>query len=181
METYLVFVDAVRNSNKFWSAKVSSNNLIVEWGRVGYKSQTKTHFLESYQKAVLKFNKLVAEKKMKGYQASQPQIDSTRSVSEITRAINLLNILRPYVANRNFDDRYLQTLNEYLKIIPTPLGMQIDPSRVYQSAADVDHQRELLNSLLPSHNVAVVQTLEVKTENRTVSLKSISKNLWRHF
>lgn len=181
MEIYLVFVDAVHNSNKFWSAKVSGSNLTVEWGRVGYSSQNKVHHLSSHGQAVSKYNSLVAQKKMKGYQVSQPQIDSTRSVSEIIRAISLLNILRPYVANRNFDDRYLQTLNEYLKIIPTPLGMQIDPSRVYQSAADVDHQRELLNSLLPSHNVAVVQTLEVKTENRTVSLKSISKNLWRHF
>ncbi|MBW4431296.1 MAG: WGR domain-containing protein [Pelatocladus maniniholoensis HA4357-MV3] len=150
MEIYLVFVDAVRNSNKFWSAKVSGSNLTVEWGRVGYCSQKKVHHLSSYGQAVSKYHSLVAQKKMKGYQASHPQIDSTRSVSEITRAINLLNILRPYVANRNFDDKYLQTLNEYLKIIPTPLGMQIDPSRVYQSAADVDHQRELLNSLLPS-------------------------------
>lgn len=30
METYLVFVGPVRNSNKFWSAKVSGSNLTVE-------------------------------------------------------------------------------------------------------------------------------------------------------
>ncbi|WP_026735968.1 WGR domain-containing protein [Fischerella sp. PCC 9605] len=181
METYLIFVDAVHNSNKFWSAKVEDNQLTIEWGRVGYKSQTKVHSLSNHQQAINKFNNLVAEKKSKGYRESQPQIDSS-DVSEIRQAIQLLDTLRPYVANRNFNDSYINALNQYLKIVPTPLGMQIDPSRVYQSVADVDHQRELLNSLLPSHNVAVVQTTsEVKTENITVSLRSINKNLWRHF
>lgn len=41
METYLVFVDAVNNSNKFWGAKVEGSSLTVEWGRVGYNSQKK--------------------------------------------------------------------------------------------------------------------------------------------
>ncbi|WP_320073235.1 WGR domain-containing protein [Nostoc sp. MG11] len=38
MSIYLVFVGAIQNSNKFWSAKVEDNNLIVEWGRVGDKT-----------------------------------------------------------------------------------------------------------------------------------------------
>ena len=42
----------------------------------------------------------------------------------------------------------LAALNEYLKIVPTPLGMQIDYHRVYRTVADIDYQRELLNSLL---------------------------------
>jgi predicted DNA-binding WGR domain protein len=63
MEIYLVFVDAIRNSNKFWSAKVEDGNLTVQWGRVGYQAQTKVHQLVSYQRAVSKFNNLVAEKK----------------------------------------------------------------------------------------------------------------------
>ncbi|MBD6621291.1 WGR domain-containing protein [Komarekiella sp. 'clone 1'] len=54
MEIYLVFVDAIRNSNKFWSAKVEDTQLTVEWGRVGYNSQTKVHSLVSNQKANFK-------------------------------------------------------------------------------------------------------------------------------
>ncbi|PMB27533.1 WGR domain-containing protein [Fischerella thermalis] len=104
MEIYLVFVDAVLNSNKFWSAKVSGNNLTVEWGRIGYNSQQKIHFCSSHQQAVAKFNHIVTEKKAKGYRESQPQMDSS-DVSEIRRAIQLLDILRPYVANRNFNDK----------------------------------------------------------------------------
>ncbi|WP_368041778.1 WGR domain-containing protein [Nostoc sp. TCL240-02] len=65
METYLVFVDAVNNSNKFWSAKVEDNSLIVEWGRVGYNSQKKVHSLLSHQQAVFKFHNLVAEKNLR--------------------------------------------------------------------------------------------------------------------
>lgn len=177
METYLVFVDALRNSNKFWSAKVEGNQLTVEWGRVGYNSQSKVHSLNSYQQASTKYHSLVSEKKAKGYQESQPQIDN-RNLAEIRRAIQLLDLLRSYVANRNFNAGYIDLLNQYLKIVPTPLGMQIDPYRVYRSVEDVDHQRELLSSLL----VAVPQTTVMdKSEPQTVSLKSISKNFWRHF
>ncbi|MHC5779793.1 WGR domain-containing protein [Nostoc sp.] len=111
METYLIFVDAVANSNKFWSAKVEGNNLTVEWGRVGYNSQKKVHSLLSHQQAVFKFHNLIAEKKMKGYSESQPQMDGERSISDIRQAIQLLNAIRLAVANRNFGDSYILALN----------------------------------------------------------------------
>jgi predicted DNA-binding WGR domain protein len=178
MEVYLVFVDTVKNSNKFWSAKVEGNQLTVEWGRVGYNSQGKVHSLSTPQKAIHKYQTLVAEKKNKGYQESQPQIDGNRNLAEIRRAIQLLDLLHPYVKNRNFNAGYIDLLNQYLKIVPTPLGMQIDPYRVYRSVEDVEHQRKLLSSLL----VAVPQTTVMdKSEPQTVSLKSISKNFWRYF
>lgn len=95
--------------------------------------------------------------------------------------MQLLNSLRSYVANHNFNNSYLQTLNDYLKIVPTPLGMQIEPYRVYQTVADVDHQVQLLNSLLPSEAVVVGRNTEVLSSLvQTVSLKSISKNFWRN-
>ncbi|RCJ31776.1 hypothetical protein A6769_29810 [Nostoc punctiforme NIES-2108] len=46
MEIYLVFVDAIQNSNKFWAAIVEDGNLTVQWGRVGYQAQTKVHTLD---------------------------------------------------------------------------------------------------------------------------------------
>lgn len=185
MEIYLVFVDAIQNSNKFWSAKVEDGNLTVQWGRVGYQAQTKVHSLANHQRAVSKFNNLVAEKKSKGYSESQPEIDASRSVADIRRAIQLLNTIRPAVANRNFGDTYISALNEYLKIVPTPLGMQIDYHRVYPTVADIDYQRELLNSLLatPAPQVAAVavgHAPEAAAESKVISLKTISKNFWRH-
>ncbi|MBX9258095.1 WGR domain-containing protein [Desmonostoc muscorum CCALA 125] len=184
MEIYLVFVDAIRNSNKFWSAIVEDGNLIVQWGRVGYQAQTKIHTLGNHQRAITKFHNLVAEKKGKGYRESQPEIDSC-DVYEIERAIGLLNAIRSYVIHRNFDQHYIQLLNQYLKIVPTPLGMQIDPYTIYRTLADVDHQRELLNSLLTTPApivaaVAVGHAPEAKAEPKVVSLKTISKNFWRH-
>ncbi|MCC5621214.1 WGR domain-containing protein [Nostoc sp. CHAB 5715] len=180
MEIYLVFVDAIQNSNKFWSAKVEGSNLTVQWGRVGYQAQTKVHSCSSYQRAVAKFYDLVAEKKGKGYSESQPQMDGERSISDIRRAIQLLNAIRPAVANRNFGDSYILALNEYLKIVPTPLGMQIDPYRVYRTVVEVDYQQELLNSLLVNEPVAVHTKESPKSEPKTVSLKAISKSFWRH-
>jgi predicted DNA-binding WGR domain protein len=186
METYLVYVDAANNSNKFWSAKVESSQLTVQWGRVGYNAQTKIHSFNSYQQAISKYHNLVAEKKTKGYRESQPQID-TSDVYEIERAIGLLNAIRSYVVHRNFDQHYIQHLNQYLKIVPTPLGMQIDPYTIYRTIADVDHQRELLNSLLATPApqavaVAVGHAPEAAAaaEPKVVSLKTISKNFWRH-
>lgn len=182
METYLVYVDTATNSNKFWTAKVEGTQLTVEWGRVGYKAQTKIHQLNNQAQATNKYNNLVFEKRAKGYQESQPQIDSNRSISEINRAINLLNNLRSYVENRNFNAVYVQTLNEYLKIIPTPLGMQIDPYTIFRSVADVDHQRQLISSLIPATPVAVSQAKQVpESPEKVVSLRGIHKNLWRHF
>lgn len=180
METYLVYANAINNSNKFWSAKIEENKLIVQWGRVGYNPQTKTHNFTNSQQAISKYNNLVYEKKSKGYQESQPQVNSC-SVAEIRRALQILTTLRRYVETRNFNLSYIEALNEYLKIVPTPLGMQIDPYRIYQTVGDVDRQVQLLNSLLPSKTGAVVQNIEVlKDEVQTVSLKSISKNFWRN-
>ncbi|WP_414569381.1 WGR domain-containing protein [Nostoc sp. CCY 9925] len=185
MEIYLVFVDTIRNSNKFWSAIVEDGNLTVQWGRIGYQAQTKVHTLGNHQRAVSKFNNLVAEKIMKGYRRSQSQIDSNCEVSEINRAIELLEIIRPYVEQRNFSVAYINALNQYLKIVTTPLGMQIEPYRVYRSVEDVDYQMELLNSLLatPAPRVAAVaagHAPEATAEPKVVSLKAISKNFWRH-
>ncbi|MBD2303881.1 WGR domain-containing protein [Nostoc sp. FACHB-190] len=175
METYLVYADAVNNSNKFWSAKVESNQLIVQWGRVGYKSQTKTHTFTNPQQAISKYNNLVFEKKSKGYQESQPQIDSC-SIGDIRRALQILTTLRRYVETRNFNPGYIEALNDYLKIIPTPLGMQIDPCHIYNSVADVDHQIRLLNSLLP---IEKPQQSKDDSGEKVVSLKSISQHFWR--
>jgi hypothetical protein len=97
----------------------------------------------------------------------------------------LLNIIRPAVALQNFGDTYISALNEYLKIVPTPLGMQINYHRVYRTVADIDYQQELLNSLLttPAPQVAVVtvgHAPEAAAEPKVISLKTISKNFWRH-
>ncbi|BAT56570.1 unknown protein (plasmid) [Nostoc sp. NIES-3756] len=182
METYLIFVNTTSNSNKFWSAKVEGTKLTVEWGRVGYKAQTKVHQLSSQGQAIAKYNNLVAEKKAKGYEESQAQIESC-SIVDIRQAIQLLNSLRFYIANRNFNADYINLLNQYLKIIPTPLGMQLDPYSIFRSLADVEHQRELLSSLLPATPVAAaVQVKEsAPSDEKVVSLRGIHPNLWRHF
>lgn len=181
MEIYLVYVNTASNSNKFWSAKVEGTKLTVEWGRVGYKAQTKIHQFTSQAQATNKYNNLVFEKKAKGYEESKPQIESC-GVADLRRAMQLLDSLRSYVANHNFNADYINLLNQYLKIIPTPLGMQLDPYTIFRSVADVDHQRELLNSLIPATPVPVGQAKQVpESQEKVVSLRGIHRNLWRHF
>jgi hypothetical protein len=138
--------------------------------------------LSNYQQAISKFHNLVAEKKMKGYRESQPQMDSTSDCLEIKRAIQLLEILRPYVAQRQFANiNYIERLNQYLQIVPTPLGMKIDPSLIYRDVADIEHQLSLLNSLLETDSVLADNTTEESGNNsKIISLKTIGKNFWRH-
>jgi predicted DNA-binding WGR domain protein len=181
METYLVYVNTASNSNKFWTAKIEQNQLTVQWGRVGYNPQIKVHQLSNQVQAIAKYNSLVAEKKAKGYEESQPQIESC-SIADLRMAIQLLNSLRSYISNRNFNADYINLLNQYLKIIPTPLGMQLDPYRIFTSVVDVDYQQQLLNSLIPATPVAVSQVKQVpESQEKVVSLRGIHKNLWRHF
>ncbi|MBD2505116.1 hypothetical protein [Anabaena azotica] len=67
--------------------------------------------------------------------------------------------------------------------------MQIDPYRIFPSVADVDHQRELLSSLLRATPQATVTSVaagvlfkeSLSSDEKVVSLRGINKNLWRHF
>ena len=186
MEIYLIFVNTSQNSNKFWCARIELNgSLTVQWGRVGYQAQTKVYKLDSYQKAINKFNSLIDEKKSKGYIESHPEMNGERNILEIRRAIELLNVIRRHVASKNYNDTYLSALNDYLKIVPTPLGMQIDFQKVYQTVSEVDYQRELLNSLLPivapQTESNITSNVNSTLESKTVSLRAISKNFWRTF
>ncbi|WP_265277546.1 hypothetical protein [Nostoc sp. KVJ3] len=63
--------------------------------------------------------------------------------------------------------------------------MQINYHRVYRTVADIDYQQELLNSLLTTPApiaaaVVVGHAPEATAEPKVVSLKTISKNFWRH-
>jgi hypothetical protein len=58
--------------------------------------------------------------------------------------------------------------------------MKIIPSLIYRHVGDVDHQLSLLNSLLGTESVQGENTAEVGNNRKVISLKTISKNFWRH-
>lgn len=181
-QIYLVFADASTNSNKFWSATAHADGtLTTTWGRIGYNGQTKVYSCGSYNKAISKLNTLATTKKQKGYKESQLSLQSLEE-EKIRRALQLLEQIRPCVQTLNFCElRYLQVLNEYLAIVPTPLGMNINPTTIYQDVTAVDYQVQLLRELLSS---------DINVENSTpstsqqimpkpISLKSISNLFWK--
>jgi len=173
MEKYLIFVDIANNNNKFWSAKVENNILVVEWGRVGCKAQQKNHECRSYEQAVLKFHSLVHQKKSKGYSESQAEVNSSTDAQEIRTAINFLELLKPYVAQCNYNIAFSNLLERYLRIVPTPAGTKIVPERLFRSVDDVDHQLNFLNAMLESHEPSS------QAPTKITSLKSLGKNFWR--
>jgi predicted DNA-binding WGR domain protein len=177
-QIYLVFTDTNANSNKFWQAVAhSTGELVTSWGRVGYKGQTKAYQCGSFQAAVAKLNQLALAKKLKGYTETAAQTESQEQ-SQILRAIQLLELIRPHVEQQDFSNqRYLDALNEYLTIIPTPLGRKIDPATIF-SLAEVNRQLKSLEGLLRRVLVAP-GTQSSASSCQPISLKSISANFWK--
>ena len=177
-EIYLVFSDASANRNKWWKAIAHpTGELVTSWGRVGYEGQTKSYQCGSYQAAVAKLNQLALAKKLKGYTETVAQTESQEQ-SLIKRAIQLLLIIRPHVEQRDFSNRsYLDALNEYLTIIPTPLGMKINPATIF-SLAEVNRQIESLEELLKPVLVTP-ETPSSSSSHQPISLKSISASFWK--
>ena len=181
-EIYLIFADARANCNKFWSAKASRNGTLeTSWGRVGYDGQSKIYNCASYGKAISKQQTLAATKKQKGYRESQPQSHSPEQLN-IRRALQLLEKIRPYVQQRSFSAQgYLDALNEYLTIVPTPLGMSIAPATIYRNVAVVDHQIHLLQQpISPTASSDQCSSLSnTQVTSQPISLKSISNLFWK--
>lgn len=177
-EIYLVFADARANSNKFWRAIAHADGrLQTTWGRVGYAGQSKTYNYNSYSQALNKLNTLATAKKQKGYQESK--LESPEQL-EIRKALELLETIKLHVQNKSFYNcNYIKALNEYLTIIPTPLGMKIDPALLYRSTTDVDRQTQILQKLLSQNPAIAKHNQEYLQEKQTISLKSISNLFWK--
>ena len=177
---YLVYADAAHNHNKFWSGTAQDDGtVVVKWGRIGYQEQIKVHQCGSYSGAIAKFNQLVTQKKAKGYQESAATTQDTE-IQEIARAQNLLITIREYVKQKDVrHTNYLSVLNEFLCIIPTPLGMRIRPDSVYRDVAQVDRQIDILKEIR-AQNSNISNQRQNSQLPAVVSLKSISKNFWRH-
>ncbi len=181
-EIYLVFADARANNNKFWSA-IARNDGTLEttWGRVGYSGQTKTYDCGDCTKAISKLQILAATKKRKGYKESQASKQLSSQLN-IRRALQLLEEIKPYVQSRNFNaPNYLEALNEYLTLVPTPLGMNINPATIYRNVAVVEYQIHLLQQLIsPTVNSDRPSPLsDVQATPLPISFKSISNLFWK--
>jgi predicted DNA-binding WGR domain protein len=169
-EIYLVFVNTLANSNKFWKAKANDNgDLEITWGRVGYNGQTKVHECGSHSAALYELHTLAAKKKQKGYKESV--LDSKfLEEKQVYRALELLRQLR----SGNYYD-YTATINEYLSLVPTPLGTQIDPCVILSRLPEINRHEQLLRGLLPKVEVAPAKQETAKA----ISLKGLSNLFWK--
>ena len=168
-EVHLVFVDTLANSNKFWKAKANNNgDLEVTWGRVGYNGQTKVRNCGSYSAALYELHTVAAKKKQKGY---KPSVLDTKSVEIklIHRALELLEQLK----SKSYYNT--ETIDEYLSLVPTPLGTKIDPFVILSRLPEINRHEQLLRKLLP--------IVEVATANqeipKVISLKGLSNLFWK--
>ena len=169
-EVYLVFVNTLANSNKFWKATAyNDGNLKVTWGRVGYNGQTKIYNCSSYNTALYELHTLATKKKQKGYKES---VLDSKSIEEkqVHRALELLEQLK----SGNYH-KYTETINEYLSLVPTPLGTKIDPCVILSKLPEINRHEQLLRELLPKVEVASANQETVKA----ISLKGLSNLFWK--
>ena len=170
-EVYLVFVDTLANSNKFWKAIAHNNGALeITWGRVGYNGQTKVHECGSYSAALYELHTLANKKKQKGYRESV--IDSKcLEEKQVYRALELLELIKK---GSDYYD-YTSTVNEYLSLVPTPLGTKIDPCVLLSKLPEINRHEQLLRELLPKVKVALPRQ-EIA---QAISLKSFSNLFWK--
>jgi predicted DNA-binding WGR domain protein len=69
-------------SQKFWEAKVVGKKLVVAWGRIGTKGQSKARTLSTTAAAKVEYAKLVASKKRKGYREASKHAGTGGNVSK---------------------------------------------------------------------------------------------------
>ncbi len=169
-EVHLVFANTLANSNKFWKAIARNNGALeITWGRVGYNGQTKVHECGSYNAALYELHTLATKKKQKGYRESV--LDSKfLEEKQVYRALELLEQLR----NGNYYD-YTATINEYLSLVPTPLGTKIDPCVILSRLPEINRHEQLLRELLPKVEIATAKQETVKA----ISLKGLSSLFWK--
>ncbi len=169
-EIHLVFVNTLANSNKFWKAKANSSGALeITWGRVGYNGQIKVHECGSYSAALYELHTLAAKKKQKGYRESV--IDS--KFLEEKQVYRALELLRQLKSGDYYD--YTATINEYLSLVPTPLGTKIDPWVILSRLPEINRHEQLLQELLPKLEVASVKQEVAKA----ISLKGLSSLFWK--
>ena len=169
-EVHLVFVNTLANSNKFWKAKANSSGALeITWGRVGYNGQTKVHECGSYSAALYELHTLAAKKKQKGYRES---VLDSKFIEEkqIHRALELLEQLK----SGNYH-KYTETINEYLSLVPTPLGTKIDPCVILSRLPEINRHEQLLRNLLP---IVKVESASKET-GKVISLKGFSNLFWK--
>jgi predicted DNA-binding WGR domain protein len=82
-----IYHNKTQQSNKYWEYTINGNTVIVKWGRVGGKGQTKTHRLGSSYEAQSKVNSLIKSKLKKGYTLSDE-----KEMKEETKTARMLGI-----------------------------------------------------------------------------------------
>src|SRR4051794_28811207 len=100
-------------SNKFWQAETRGTSLDVTWGRIGTRGQAKRTKFETGAAARAAYDKLLAEKRKKGYREDGKTAPPPRARDE-----NLEAAIRA----RRADDGPRLVYSDFLQHAGDPLG-----------------------------------------------------------
>lgn len=146
-EVKMILSDATKNSNKFWHGRAFDNGeLVVEWGRVGYGSQSKTHRCGSIEAAKRKLASLKRNKEKKGYAEQRTvgaaRVETAQSGDLASIAIDQIEGNHPetarllkYLAQKNRHNILAKTTLTYddqTGLFSTPLGI-VTPDAIQEA------------------------------------------------
>jgi uncharacterized protein (TIGR02996 family) len=120
-------------ANKFWEIDLSAKSVVVRWGRIGTKGQTKKSSFKSEQLASSARDKLLAEKKQKGYR------DPTKIVAQPTWSRE--PVLEAAIRADREDTGAIDVYADWLQVHGSPLGELITLQRALATRKDVRKQR----------------------------------------
>lgn len=129
----LIMFDTKLNCNKFYEVILNSNDVVIRYGRVGSKGQSKTYFGEGEKK----FNSLIRTKEKKGYKKieidSGVNIQNTGNTNVMEKALDQIKykddrskILIEYISKANIHSITKNTnisYDEKSGVFKTPIGI----------------------------------------------------------
>ncbi|MFN8356603.1 MAG: DUF6493 family protein [Spirosomataceae bacterium] len=115
MYHYLTFQDDV--SNKFWQIQTLGNSFTVTFGRIGTTGQSQTKAFDTIEKCEKEAEKLVAEKRKKGYEEDGYESTIIQKSNTIIKEDNTKDLLVEYdelIKKKHFEDLlpFLQKLSQ---------------------------------------------------------------------
>jgi predicted DNA-binding WGR domain protein len=225
---HLICVDGHGNHNKFWQGYVlPDGTLYAKYGRINYQGQTHTYPCGTVARAQTKLQRLVREKRAKGYVAAEldrvsnqtlnfaalgtqagqikAQIRQLEMDAEIVHQqtsirfdpekgqyrtdlgiITLQTIERAQTAldqvvyaqgsrNRGV---LIQAIEAYIRLIPLPIGMSLNPEALLGKYTQVEHQQAALKALREGIDLITQIRIQVQQALNDQHTTQIERSFW---
>jgi predicted DNA-binding WGR domain protein len=148
MKHHLIYKDD--KSDKFWKIEVNENSFTVTYGKTGTAGTSQTKDFDSEAKCLKEAEKLVAEKKKKGY------VPGNVNESTNTKALNSKPHYSKMLNTKSKKDLHVALIEHFSYLVDTP-GFERVLSAVMSVASEMTMKKDVLHIKLNSETVLVAE------------------------